>query len=109
MGSLDRFVPVRARTPGTRTDRDGHRAPTTTPGAVPVAGTPPPMLAGGEPVIEHELARSVLLERSWLLNSPEWRFRKEWDALRAEEALARERADEELRIDRLRDKLARAA
>lgn len=60
-------------------------------------------------MIEHELARSVLLERSWLLNSPEWRFRKEWDALRAEEALARERADEELRIDRLRDKLARAA
>lgn len=89
--------------------RDGHAAPTTTPGAVPVAGTPPPMLAGGEPVIEHELARSVLLERSLLLDSPEWRFRKEWDALRAEEALARERADEELRIDRLRDKLARAA
>lgn len=67
------------------------------------------MLAGGDTVFEHELARSVLLERSLLLGSPEWRFRREWDAIRADEALAREIADEELRIDRLRQKLARAA
>lgn len=60
-------------------------------------------------MFEHELARSVLLERSLLLGSPEWRFRREWDAIRAAEALAREIADEELRIDRLRQKLARAA
>ena len=60
-------------------------------------------------MFEHELARSVLLERSLLLGSPEWRFRREWDAIRAEEALAREIAGEELRIDRLRQKLARAA
>lgn len=60
-------------------------------------------------MFEHELARSVLLERSLLLNSPEWRFRREWDAIRAGEARAREIADEELRIDRLRRRLARAA
>ncbi len=37
-------------------------------------------------MFEHELARSVLLERSFEVNSPEIRFRKEWQALRANEA-----------------------
>ena len=37
-------------------------------------------------MFEHELARSVLLERLSEANSPEVRFRKEWQALRASEA-----------------------
>ena len=41
---------------------------------------------GGVTVFEHELARSVLLERLIEANSPEVRFRKEWQALRAEDA-----------------------
>ena len=35
-------------------------------------------------MIEHELVRSVLLERFIKANSPEVRFRKEWQAQRAE-------------------------
>ncbi|MBH77220.1 MAG: hypothetical protein CL897_03200 [Dehalococcoidia bacterium] len=34
-------------------------------------------------MIEHEMARSVLLERSKEENSPELRFRKEWRSLSA--------------------------
>ena len=37
-------------------------------------------------MIEHELVRSVLLERVTKANSPAVRFRKEWQALRAGEA-----------------------
>ncbi len=46
-------------------------------------------------MIEHELVRSVLLERVIKANSPEVRFRKEWQALRADEARDRDiEADE---------------
>ncbi|MCY3505732.1 MAG: hypothetical protein OXH41_06185 [Chloroflexi bacterium] len=41
-------------------------------------------------MIEHELVRSVLLERVIKANSPEARFRKEWQALRADEARDRD-------------------
>ena len=37
-------------------------------------------------MFEHELARSVLLERLSEVNSPEVRFRKEWQALRDTDA-----------------------
>ena len=40
--------------------------------------------------MEHELVRSVLLERLMKANSPEVRFRKEWQALRAGEARIRD-------------------
>ena len=62
-------------------------------------------------MIEHELARSVLLERFLTVNSPEWRFRKEWQALRACVARSREIEQGELRLERLRERqqLARAA
>lgn len=33
-------------------------------------------------MFEHELAQVVLLERSFEANSPQVRFRKEWQALR---------------------------
>ena len=40
-------------------------------------------------MFEHELARSVLLERFIEVNSLEWQFRKEWQALRADAKKAR--------------------
>ena len=39
-------------------------------------------------MIEHELVRSVLLERLIKANLPEVRFRKEWQARRADPARA---------------------
>ncbi len=50
-------------------------------------------------MIEHELVRSVLLERSIEANSPEVRFRKEWQALRAAEARARDTSAEVHPVD----------
>ena len=64
-------------------------------------------------MIEQELARAVLLERQLKVSSPEWRFHREWRALRAAEARDREidrRIEEDaIRLDRLRERLDRAA
>ena len=54
---------------------------------------------GGVSVIEHEMARSVLLGRLIEANSPEVRFRKEWQALRANEARIRETEAEQHPVD----------
>ncbi len=50
-------------------------------------------------MIEHELVRSVLLERVIKANSPEVRFRKEWQALRAGEARDRDIEADEHPVD----------
>lgn len=50
-------------------------------------------------MIEHELVRSVLLERVIKANSPEARFRKEWQALRADEARDRDIEADEHPVD----------
>ena len=50
-------------------------------------------------MIEHELVRSVLLGRLVEANSPEVRFRKEWQALRAAEARDRDIEADEHPVD----------
>ena len=50
-------------------------------------------------MIEHELVRSVLLGRLIEANSPEVRFRKEWQALRANEARNRDNDADEHPVD----------
>ena len=50
-------------------------------------------------MLEHELARSVLLGNLIEANSPKVRFRKEWQALRAAEARARDTSAEDHPVD----------
>ena len=61
-------------------------------------------------MLEHELVRSVLLERLLKANSPEGRNRKEWQALRDRKARFRDLpADEPVGIFLRGEELDRAA